>query len=82
MNLREIRKRKHLTLKQVAALLNISESAVCLYEQGKRTPNIETAFRLSVALDCTIDELISKADQNKLAAADSEGEQRVIPPLS
>ena len=45
-------------MKQVAEAAQISESAVSLYENGKRHPNLSTAYRLAKALNVTIDALI------------------------
>jgi transcriptional regulator with XRE-family HTH domain len=60
MNLRDIRKSKGLTMKQVADAAQISEAAVSLYENGKRFPNLSTAYKIAKALDVSIDELIGK----------------------
>ena len=40
--LRDLRKRKFLTQKQLGDSLGISESAVGMYERGKREPDFET----------------------------------------
>lgn len=61
MNLREIRHRKGLTMKQVAAMANVSEAAISLYERGHRVPSLAVAHRIAQALGVTIDELIGKA---------------------
>jgi putative transcriptional regulator len=60
MRLRELRHIKGLTLKQVAQKAKVSESAMSLYERGKRNPNLVTAYRIAKALGVTVDELIGK----------------------
>ena len=58
VNLKMIRKLRGLTMKQVAEAANISESAVCLYESGKRHPNLSTAYRIAKVLNVSLDELV------------------------
>lgn len=57
-NLRKIRKQEHLTMKDLADLSGVSESAIGMYETGKRKPSFEVLLRLSEALGCTVDELV------------------------
>lgn len=40
--LRNLRKEKHLTQSELAAALNISRSAISMYENGEREPDLET----------------------------------------
>lgn len=48
--LRNIRKAKGMTLKDVANASGISESAISKYENDKRNPSIEAYFKLLEAL--------------------------------
>ena len=57
--LKELRIRNSLTQKQIATRLCVSESTVCLYESGKRRPNIEILKKYADIYNCTIDELIA-----------------------
>ena len=57
MKLKDIRKAKHLTQKQLSLLCNVSQGKICEYEQGKSLPPLDTAAKLATALDCTLDEL-------------------------
>ena len=61
MRMRELRRAKGLTMKQVADKANVSEAAVSLYERGLRNPNLSTAHRIAEVLNCTVDELFGKA---------------------
>ena len=62
MKLKEIRRKRGLTLKQVAEKVEAAESTICLYERGKRSPNLEMAMKLASALGVTVDELIGKEE--------------------
>ena len=58
MYIRHYRKKKGLTMKELAALVGVTESTISLYETGKREPNFETLLKLGEILDCTSDELL------------------------
>lgn len=45
--LRQLRKSNHLTQKEIATFLGISESAYGYYEQGRNEPSIETLKKLA-----------------------------------
>ena len=63
-NLRRIRKQERLTMKHLADLSGVSESAIGMYETGKRKPSFEVLLRLSEALGCTVDELVRGEENN------------------
>lgn len=46
MTIREIRKERGLTMKQVADMVQVSEAVISLIETGKRRPSIRVAKRL------------------------------------
>ena len=50
MNLKEKRLNKELTQAQLAEKVNLTESAICLYENHKRTPSVEIAKRIAKVL--------------------------------
>lgn len=56
--LAETRKRKGLTMSQVAKLSGVSLSSICKYEKGERTPTIKRLHALSKALGLKISELL------------------------
>lgn len=58
LKLKELRIQKKLTQKQVADKLCVSESTVCLYEKGQRTPNIDMLLKYASIYNCTLDELV------------------------
>lgn len=53
-----LRKARNWSQSYLAKLLNISPSAVGMYEQGRRTPSLETLVSLSRLLDTTLDYLV------------------------
>ena len=57
MKLKDLRKAKHLTQKELSMLCYASLGKICEYEQGKSLPRLDTAAKLATALDCTLDEL-------------------------
>lgn len=59
------RKESHLTQKQVADFIGISEGAYCSYEKAKREPNIEKIRLLSQLFDVSADFLINNNKYNK-----------------
>lgn len=56
--LKQLRKQRGLTQEQVATALNVSSSAVSMWETGEREPNISVLIRLCKLLNCSIDELV------------------------
>ncbi len=61
--LREYRKKAGMTQKQVADSLGLSMSAVSMYEQGQRTPDVDTLSRLSKVLNVPVNALLSDCPQ-------------------
>lgn len=55
--LKEYRKAKGLTQKQVATICNISERQYIRYETSAQDPSISIALRIAHALDTTVEEL-------------------------
>lgn len=58
--LRELRKAKKLTMKQLGQLVGASESTISLYERGLHDPDILTINRIADALGVTVDELLGR----------------------
>ena len=58
-NLKEIRKERGFTQKQVAKVLNVVESCYANWEQGRTEPNVEMLRKLGTIFDVSIDELIN-----------------------
>lgn len=56
--LRQVRKSKGLTLKQVAQSVGISEDLIGKYERGERNPKIETSIKLADYYSVPIEYLV------------------------
>jgi len=56
--LRKLREQLHLSQKEVAQIINKTPQAYSLYEQGKRSPDVETLIRLSDLFHVSIDYLL------------------------
>jgi len=60
--LKELRKEKELTQKELAKLVNLSSNCVCEWEKGRSQPNIETLKKLSEIFACSVDYIIGNTD--------------------
>lgn len=60
--IREIRVENRLTAKQFGNIFNVSESAVSLYESGKRTPNKDLILKMAYYFNVSTDYLLGKSD--------------------
>ena len=51
--LKELRKRKGLTQDELGNIINVTKVSICCYENGSRTPNMDTFLTLIETLDTT-----------------------------
>lgn len=58
LRIRELRKSKKLTSKELASIVGVAESTMSLYENGKREPDFDTLRRIADALDTDLDFLL------------------------
>lgn len=63
--LKEIRKERKITAKQLAKVLNVSESTISLYENGKREPDLKTLLNIAEYFNVSVDYLIGKTDEKE-----------------
>lgn len=70
--IKQARKAKGLKQSELADMLSISASAVGLYEQNRREPDIETIVKLAKCLDVTLEYLLGVGD------TPTEEERRVL----
>ena len=70
MNIREMRKRKGLTLKELGRRVGCSESAMSQYETGKRSPDYETLLKIAEELDTDVVFLLTGSSQQTPAPED------------
>lgn len=59
-NMRDLRKSRGLTMKDLGRIVGVSESTISLYETGKHEPDIITMGRIADALGVSVDELIGR----------------------
>lgn len=72
--LRELRKQKNLTQKELASLIGVKNSIISFYEVGERIPSPEILIKLASALHVTADYLlgIEKCDTVDVSGLDEE----------
>ena len=58
VRIKEYRRARGLTAKQLAERVGVAESTMSLYENGKREPDFETLMRIAAALDASVDALL------------------------
>ena len=68
--IRAIRKSRNMTQEELASSLNVSRTAVTMWETGQSLPRTELLPRLAEILGCTVDELLVK----EKASPSGEGE--------
>lgn len=57
-NLKYLREQKGLSQRELSDVLGLSSSAVTMWEQGHRTPDIETIIKLAGYFELTLDEFV------------------------
>lgn len=67
--IRELRKARGLTMKQLGAALGVAESTVSQYETGKRNPDNETLLKLSELFGVTVGFILYAEDHPQTAEA-------------
>mgnify|MGYP001075667051 CR=1 FL=1 len=63
--LKELRKERNARQEQVAVSLDISMSAYCHYEQGKREPTASVLCRMADYYDVTTDYLLGRSNKRR-----------------
>lgn len=69
--IRYLRLKNNLTSKELSKALNISESSISLYENGKRKPSIELIIKVADYFNVTTDFLLGMSD-NSLTNAEKD----------
>ena len=64
LKLKEIRTAHNLSQTQLAEKIGVKPHTVSQWESGARTPDILTVNKIAKVLDCSIDDLIMKGDNN------------------
>lgn len=63
--LKELRKDKNITQKEIAETINVTERAYCFYENGSREPAIDTLIKIAEYYNIPIDVLVGRYKINK-----------------
>ncbi|HET8706399.1 MAG TPA: helix-turn-helix transcriptional regulator [Pseudomonadales bacterium] len=58
--LKAARKKNALTQSELGKLIGVSKVSICLYESGRRTPDMETLQKISDSLNVSIDHLVGR----------------------
>ena len=66
VRLQEARKQKHLTQKEVAAYLQMTERSYQHYEGNRRRPDYETLVVIADLLDVSLDYLMGRTDKREV----------------
>lgn len=76
--IREARRRKNLTMKQLGAAIGVTEAAISNYETGKRLPDINVLTAIATYLGETTDYLLDReeAQEKNAPSPDREAEAR------
>lgn len=61
-NLKEVRLKRNITMKQLGREIGLAESTISLYESGKRQPDATTLCKLADFFDCSVDYLLGRTD--------------------
>lgn len=76
---KEARKRKGLTQKQLATYLNLSANAICEWEKGRSEPSFETLKKIADYFDVSVDYLLGREDDfgvvKRESPADKDSEE-------
>lgn len=76
MRLKELRKERGLTQKEIAKMLSITQMSYSYYERGLREPEIALLIKLSEIFNVSVDYLIE--NENERLEKLTEDERRVI----
>lgn len=70
IRLREIRQARGLTMKELGEAIGVTESAIGLYENGRRKPDYDKLRLIAQVLNCSIDDLVvGETDRASFALA-------------
>ena len=70
--IRDLRRDRGMTMKELGAILGVSESAISQYETGKRQPDNETLLRLSEFFGATVGYILGAEEQKPPEALSDE----------
>lgn len=71
VRLKAARKKNALTQSELGKLIGVSKVSICLYESGRRTPDMETLQKISESLNESIDHLVGR-DVGSVSSSDPQ----------
>ena len=63
--MRDLRREKGLTMKELADIVGVGEAAISTYETGKREPSLGVLCAISEALGCSLDLLVTGKEKDR-----------------
>ena len=73
--LKNLRKRKNITQKDIADYLGVSPSAIGLYEQNRREPDLETVKKIADFFNVSVDYLLDRTDKRNIDTSNDVDER-------
>lgn len=70
--IRELRKERKMTMKQLGEIIGVAESTISLYETGKRQPDNDILQRLADFFDTSTDYLLGRTDEKSENSLDKQ----------
>jgi transcriptional regulator with XRE-family HTH domain len=64
--IKELRKSKNLTQKQLAEILNVKSQTMQMFEYGTRRPKLENLITLADYFDVSLDYLVGRTDKREV----------------
>lgn len=70
--IKKLRKEHNHTQQQFAALLNLNDSTISLYENEKRAPEFHTLIKIADSFNVTVDWLLGRTDNRHISIVKNE----------
>ena len=78
VRLRELRKNKKISMKELGLIVGASESTISLYESGKRQPDKDMLIALSDYFGVSVDYLLGRDNNPTPGSEYTEDEKRLL----
>ena len=65
VKLKELRKEKRISMKELGSIIGVAESTISLYESGKRQPDYEILLKLAEYFGVTVDYLLRGGEEER-----------------
>ena len=63
--LKDFRKQKGFTMKEVGKKLNVAENTISQWERGKRKPSFQVLVKLAKLYGCSVADFVDEAEASK-----------------